>query len=154
MNRPTFAFAWLAVTALTFAACGDDDDGDGGGNGNGNTGGKPSVGNVECDPDNATTCQNETDCPFVADGSARVAAQTCGQGECLASDDENCARDCMLADLDMSSECASCYANFVACTIAECLGDCIGDPNSDGCLECQQTAGCRPEFNDCSGLEE
>lgn len=153
MKRPIFAFTLLAATALTVAACGDD-DGDDDNGGNDGTGGKPSGGNVACDPDNATTCQNDTDCPFVADGSARVAAQTCGQGECLASDDQNCARDCMLADLDMSSECASCYANFVTCTIAECLGECIADPNSDGCLECQETSGCRPNFNDCSGLEE
>jgi hypothetical protein len=152
MKRPIFTFTWLAVSTLAFAACGDD-DGDDGNGGNDNTGGSPSGGNVPCDADNATTCQNEMDCPFVADGSARVAAQDCGKGECLSSADENCARDCILADLDMSSECASCYANFVQCTIMECLAACVADPNSDGCLECQETSGCRPDFDDCSGLE-
>lgn len=152
MKRPIFAFTLLAATALTVAACGDDDGDDNGGNDN--TGGMSSVGNVSCDPDNATTCQNDLDCPYVADGSARVAAQDCGKGECLASADENCARDCILAELDMSPECAGCYADFVKCTIMECLAACVADPDSDGCLECQETSGCRPDFNDCSGLEE
>jgi hypothetical protein len=158
MTRSTFAFSLLAVTALAVAACGDDDGGGDEGNdgkgGNNGTGGSPPVDNVSCDPDAATTCQNEMDCPFVADGSVRVAAQTCGGGECLASEDEDCARDCILAELDISAGCAGCYADFVNCTIAQCLAPCIAGADSEGCLDCQETSGCRPDFDDCSGLEE
>lgn len=178
MKRAISAFTWLTATALTFAACGADDDDDSGGNaGSGNkagtsamnpgegggggtpsatpgAGGAPPSGNVPCDASRDTTCQNETDCPFVVDGSARVAAQGCGKEDCLVSTDENCARDCILAQLDMSSDCASCYADFVKCTIGMCLADCISDPNSSDCLSCQVTSGCRPTFDECSGLEE
>lgn len=179
MKRATTAFAMLTATVLTFAACGDDDDNNGGGGaGSGNTSGSagtsstspgdggsggiptlpgeggapPTSGNVPCDPEQATTCQNDTDCPFVVDGTARGTAQACGREECLASSDEDCARDCILAQLEMTSDCASCYADSVKCAIENCLLDCVSDPNSEGCLGCQVEAGCRPTFDECSGL--
>ncbi len=171
MKRARFAFAVLTTLTLAFAGCGGDDDDDTApgaagktngaagetsgtaGEGNG-AGGEPSTGNLACDPDEDTTCQNATDCDFVVDGTARTAAQTCGKGECLSSSDENCARDCILAEVSMTSECASCYADFVACTIQNCLGPCLQDPNSAGCAECQVPKGCRSTFNTCSGLPE
>jgi hypothetical protein len=175
MKRMIAAFATLTALSLAFSGCGgDDDDDDNGGNaGTGNTAGKtstpseggggttstpgeagsaPTDGNVPCDADEATTCQNETDCPFVVDGTARTTAQTCGKEQCLGSEDEDCARDCILDALEMSSECATCYADLVNCTIDNCVVACIGDPDSDGCHECQATAGCRPTFDECSGL--
>lgn len=166
MKRIISALALLSfATTLGIAGCGGDDD-DGGANTAGKSaggepstsnpeGGAPSSGNVGCDPSEATTCQNETDCPFVADGTARTTAQKCGKTtECLSGQDENCARDCMLRELDMSEDCAGCYATFVNCTIKECLGECLTDPDSDGCHECQVTKGCRGAFNTCSGLPE
>lgn len=170
MKRVIAAFATLTAIGLTFTACGGDDDDDssgkaGSGNaGSDNTAGKasnpdegeggtsPTDGNIPCDVDKGTTCQNETDCPFVVDGSARTTAQTCGKDDCLTSQDENCARDCILAELEMSSDCASCYADFVKCTIMHCVGACISDPDSEGCHECQTNEGCRPTFDECSGL--
>ncbi len=160
-----------ALGLLTFAAtiglagCGSDDENGGGGTagktstagkGNEPTAGAPPEGdpNVGCKPSEETVCQNDTDCPFVVDGTARTTAQDCGKGKCLGSEDENCARDCMLESLEMTSECAGCYADFVNCTIANCVGACIADPDSDGCHECQQDKGCRPTFNTCSGLPE
>lgn len=183
MKRIISALALVSVAALGSAACGGDDDdttggssGSAGSAGKGNAAGAPgtpdegggtggtgttpgaagaaSGGNVSCDPSKATTCQNDTDCPFVADGTARTTAQACGQGECLQSSDENCPRDCILAQLDMTSDCASCYADFVNCTIGHCLAACIADPDSDGCHECQVSSGCRPTFDSCSGLGE
>lgn len=160
MKRIISALALLSfATTLGIAGCGGDDD-DGGANTAGKSaggepeGGAPSEGNLGCDPEQATTCQNDTDCTFVTDGTARTTAQTCGKGMCLGSSDENCARNCILEALDMTSDCAACYADFVNCTIAKCVADCIQDPDSDGCHECQEREGCRPTFNTCSGLPE
>lgn len=161
MKRVISALVLLSfATTLGIAGCGGDDDDDDSANtagknaGGSPAGGAPGDGNLACDPDQGTTCQNQTDCPFVVDGTARTTAQTCGKRECLGSEDENCARDCILAAIDMRSECATCYADFVNCTIAHCVGACISDPDSDDCHECQETEGCRPTFNTCSGLPE
>lgn len=160
MKRIISALSVLAcATAFALVGCSGDDDGDGGGTagkGNEPTAGAPGDGdpNLSCDPAEETTCQNATDCDFVVDGSARTTAQTCGKEQCLGSDDENCARDCILESLEMTSDCAACYADFVNCTIANCIGACIADPDSDGCHECQETKGCRPTFDTCSGLPE
>lgn len=157
MNRIISALSVLACAA-TFAlvgCSGDDDDDSGGTAGKGNepTAGAPNEGNnLTCDPEAATTCQNETDCSFVVDGTARTTAQACGKG-CIGKP-ENCASDCVLAKLDMTSECVDCYAAFVNCTIDHCVAACVQDPDSDGCHECQETEGCRPTFNTCSGLPE
>jgi hypothetical protein len=116
-----------------------------------------------CDATQKGTCQNDMDCPFVVDGSARKTAQACGQ-ECVlsGSTDENCGRDCILngsdagspaiKGIDMSSECAQCYADIVACTAANCLGQCLQAPDSAACKTCQEEKGCRSAFDDCSGL--
>lgn len=118
----------------------------------GSNGGAPS-GNVSCDETQDGVCQNPMDCPFVIDGTARITAGTCGKG-CLASSDENCSVDCILEELDMSSECATCYAETVACTVMKCLAECVNDPEADACKVCQVEKGCRAAFNECSGLPE
>lgn len=159
MKRIISALSVLAcATTFALVGCsGDDDDDTGGTAGKGNepTAGAPSDGNnLACDPEAATTCQNETDCTFVVDGTARTTAQDCGKTTCLGSDDEECARKCILAKLDMTSDCAGCYADFVQCTIDNCIAACIQDPDSDGCHTCQEEKGCRPTFDTCSGLPE
>jgi hypothetical protein len=65
-----------------------------------------------------------------------MTAGVCGQG-CLGKE-ESCAVECITDELAMSSECATCYAETVACTVENCLSDC----------------GCREAFNECSGLPE
>jgi hypothetical protein len=173
MKRIISALALLAAAGVGVAGCGGDDDddtGNAGGTGGssiipnggepsatggdpGTSGGMPATGNVECDPTENGVCQNDQDCPFVVDGSARIAAGTCGKG-CLASSDENCARDCLLEEVDMSSSCAQCYVDTVACTVMKCLAECVNDPEADKCKVCQVEQGCRAAFNECSGLPE
>jgi hypothetical protein len=166
MKRILSAFVVLTLCAV---GCGDDtgDDENKGGSSNAGTdsgdagepaavggtgaGGAPAGNNVACDPEAATTCQNEMDCPFVQDGTARATAQTCGKG-CLGKA-ESCAVDCILKELDMSSDCAGCYAQIVACTVDKCLGPCLADPEGEECATCQVDEGCRGAFNECSGLE-
>lgn len=152
--------ALFLLTLSVGVGCGGDDDDDGTGNtgGTSNTGGtdggagEPSVPNVSCDPEGATTCQNETDCPFVVDGTARNAAGVCGQG-CLGKE-ESCAVDCITEELDISADCATCYAQIVACSVQNCLSDCLADPQAQKCADCQVEKGCRAAFNECSGLPE
>ncbi len=163
MKRIISALMMVTVASIGLAACsGDDDDSADatGGQGNsagtpatGDGGAPPSSGNVMCDPEENGVCQNPMDCPFVVDGTARITAGTCGKG-CLTSADENCARDCLLDKLDMSSSCAQCYVDTVACTVMKCLAECINDPEADECKQCQVDQGCRAAFNECSGLPD
>jgi hypothetical protein len=174
MQRIISALVLVTLATLGAAGCGDDDDdsantgGTGGGTsvvpnggdtsaagdtssgGDASPGGGAPSGNVMCDPTEKGVCQNDMDCPFVVDGTARITAGTCGQG-CIGKA-ENCSRDCILMMLDMSSECASCYADTVNCTIMNCLAECIGDPEAEACKQCQVDKGCRAAFDDCSGL--
>lgn len=177
MKRILAALTLLTVASLGAVGCGDDDDSTSNTGGSSSTGGEPSSSNggaptgeggsafqnVMCDATADGVCQNEMDCPFVVDGSARTTAQACGQ-ECVlsGSTDENCGRDCILngsdkgstpiKGIDISSDCAQCYADIVACTAKNCLGQCLQHPDSAECKTCQDEKGCRSAFNDCSGL--
>ncbi|HXK16751.1 MAG TPA: hypothetical protein VNG33_03020 [Polyangiaceae bacterium] len=174
MKRIISALALLTVVSVGAAGCSDDKKstttttttgGKGNtagtssnagspaaGDGNTPTGGASS-GNVMCDPTQNGVCQNDTDCPSVASGDARLAAGTCGQG-CLGSADKNCAVDCIVMKTDMTPDCATCYAGAVACATMNCLAQCIQDPEAADCKACQVEKGCRADFNDCSGLPE
>jgi hypothetical protein len=179
MKRIISALVLVTTVSIGVAGCSGDDDDDssnttaGKGNSAGapttGNGGEPSVaagapsttsggapassGNVMCDPTESGVCQNPTDCPFVVDGTARLTAGTCGKG-CLTSADENCSRDCILDKLDMSSDCAKCYADTVACAIMNCLAPCLNDTEAEACKQCQVAKGCRAAFNECSGLPD
>ena len=180
MKRIISALALLTAASLSVAGCGDDDDDSssstagkgntaGSSNANGGDSSTPSGGgdsstpaaggagsvNPMCDPSLDGVCQNETDCSSVASGAARLSAGTCGQ-DCLksGSKDPNCARDCIVMDTSMSSECASCYAGAVACATKNCLNECIADPTAAECTACQVEKGCRSTFDECSGLTE
>jgi hypothetical protein len=157
-----FGFAMALVTLSCGDDSDDDDDSDGGSGGSagsssgsagkGGSGGTGSQ-NVSCDPEEDTVCQNENDCDAVESGEARASAQSCGLG-CLEDDDPGvCAVSCIVEDTDISSECATCYAGSVQCASENCLAECAADPTSDDCNQCQIDAGCRSEFNDCSGLD-
>lgn len=167
MKRLISALVLVSVAGLGIAGCGGDDDDDdssstAGTSGTGATGnnagepgngGTPGTGNVTCDPSENGVCQNETDCPAVANGEARAAAETCGTGECLGMDSQ-CSIDCIRAAVTMTPECADCYGAIVACTAKNCLLECVNEPESDTCRECQVAKGCREAFNTCSGLPE
>jgi hypothetical protein len=112
--------------------------------------GAPSSGNVMCDATQEGVCQNATDCPFIVDDTARITSRQCGKG-CLGKA-ETCSRDCITMVIDMTSECATCYADTVNCTIKNCVGQCFVDPEADVCKQCQVDKGCRAAFDTCSGL--
>jgi len=162
----------LALVTLSVAACGgDDDDDDNGGNAGtsgtagtstsdggeppSSTGGAPPTMNVMCDPSAETTCQNDTDCPFVESGEARLTSGQCGR-MCLLSGsmDPACAVDCILGEIEMTADCADCYAGATACGTEFCAEECIDDPEAEICVTCLVDNNCRSDFNDCSGLEQ
>jgi hypothetical protein len=165
MKQRSLLWGFGFAVALVTLSCGDDsddDDSDGGSGGSAGSssgsagkGGSGGTGNqnVTCDPEADTACQNENDCEAVESGDARASAQSCGLG-CLEDDDPGvCAVSCIVEDTDISTECATCYAGSVQCASENCLADCAADPTSDDCNQCQIDAGCRSDFNDCSGLD-
>jgi hypothetical protein len=165
MKQRNLLWGFGFAVALVTLSCGDDSDDDdsGGGSGGsagsasgsagkGGTGGSGSQ-NVSCDPDANTTCQNDNDCEAVESGEARLSAQSCGLG-CLQDDEPGeCAVSCIVEETGVSAECAACYAGSVQCATENCLAECAADPASLDCNECQIDAGCRSDFNDCSGLD-
>jgi hypothetical protein len=165
MKQRSLLWGFGFATALITLSCGDDSDDDdssggsagtssagkGGSAGTGGSGGTSQ--NVTCDPEADTVCQNENDCAAVESGEARASAQSCGLG-CLEDEDPGvCAVSCIVEDTDISAECATCYAGSVQCASENCLAECAADPTSDDCNQCQIDAGCRSDFNDCSGLD-
>jgi hypothetical protein len=167
-------FSALVLVTLSVAACGgDDDDDDNGGNAgtsgsstagtsssNGgeppsSSGGAPPTGNVMCDADADTTCQNPTDCPFVENGQARITSGECGRMCLLTGNmDPACPVDCILGEIEMTADCADCYSAATLCGIENCADECLEDPEAEVCQTCLVDAGCRSDFNDCSGLEQ
>ena len=149
MKRGFFVGLFLAASALPAVGCGDDDDGDDDG-GTGGTGGGGS--NVECTPGGGGACQNDTDCPKVENGEARMDSQTCGRS-CLEDTDPGmCTVACIVQEAAITQACAVCYATLAGCAADNCLAECGSAPASDACNQCQIDSGCRGAFDDCSGL--
>ena len=62
-----------------------------------------------------------------------------------------CAAECSERELEISSECATCFGDMIACTTASCALNCL-TPDSPQCLECQEE-NCFPGFETCAGLD-
>ncbi|HVR18665.1 MAG TPA: hypothetical protein VMS65_03180 [Polyangiaceae bacterium] len=147
MKRGFFVGFVLAASALPAVGCGDDDSGDDGG-----TGGTGGGMNVECTPGGGGACQNETDCPKVESGEARMDSQTCGL-RCLENADPGmCTVGCIVQEAAVTQACAICYATLAGCAADNCLAQCSADAASAECNQCQIDSGCRSAFDDCSGL--
>lgn len=150
---------WLTLTVAIAACGGDDDDHEGDHDHDASTqkdSGTPMTdagfSNVACNPSGSGACQNADDCPIIAEGKARSAASSCGQG-CLGQADEaGCARTCVVKETHLSTTCADCYVGIVRCTIMKCLSACAANPESPDCFKCQVDMGCRSTFDTCSGL--
>lgn len=169
MKRIISALVLITTVSIGMAGCGgDDDDSSNSTAGKGNSagapatgnggepgataGGAPASGNVMCDPTQDGVCQNATDCPGVASGDVRKAAEVCGLGECISAKDSACAIACISKATGATDACADCYGAAVACTLKNCFDKCSADPEADECKACQVDKGCRETFNTCSGL--
>jgi hypothetical protein len=84
---------------------------------------------------------------------ARAEASNCGLACLNDACPDDCAVRCMtqVKGVQLSSGCAGCYGGIVLCTIGKCLPQCINEPQSTGCKECQETQGCNDEFYGCTG---
>jgi hypothetical protein len=79
----------------------------------------------------------------------------CGQTCLFAGNmDEACPSECVLESVDMTPDCADCYADAALCGIANCAAECMTDPEATECQACIVDSGCREAFNECSGLEQ
>ena len=141
------------ISAAMAAVGGCNDEGDNGGDGAGGQAvGSGGSSTTECDETQNGVCQNETDCPLVHSGQARSTASTCGIG-CLGDADEaTCGAECVVAESNLTTECAACYIAIVNCSRTNCLIECATDPESSDCFDCQVANGCRTAFDECSGL--
>jgi hypothetical protein len=51
----------------------------------------------------------------------------------------------------LSEGCAACFGGAVACTIANCIGQCL-DAASAACAECR-ALNCNDDFRACAGID-
>lgn len=78
-------------------------------------------------------------------------ARACGQS-CVGAGDRclpTCVKNMMAS---VSDDCLGCYAQVVSCTKDKCFGECVNDPKSAACAQCQVATGCLGTFFACSGL--
>jgi hypothetical protein len=127
-----------------------------GGSAGSGTGGGGGVMNVTCDETGEGACQNPDDCPIVEAGTARETAQDCAV-DCQAAggseqEQAQCAGACVVSEAGLTQGCATCYLELVSCVFDNCIADCAANPDSAACIDCQNTAGCRTDFDTCSGL--
>jgi hypothetical protein len=104
----------------------------------------------------AGACMNETDGPLLDTPEKRDAvtaqATDCGIG-CLGDDDvATCSVTCLVGATGLSVECSACYAGMVGCSKDNCLAECLAEPGSEACSNCQTEAGCFDDFYACSGM--
>jgi len=62
----------------------------------------------------------------------------------------DCMQTCFETDLDLSSGCATCFAEVSQCTLTNCPLQCA-TPGSEECATCRGTS-CDPAFIECSGI--
>jgi hypothetical protein len=104
----------------------------------------------------AAKCGSDSDIDLACTGDLAAKVRQAGL-TCLGTHGANTAAvlQCVVAGLTsggLSMGCAGCYAESVACTLGKCMSVCVPDPNTAGCLMCQQQQGCLSGFATCSGL--
>ena len=111
----------------------------------------------------ANACRNDADCAIIDSGLVRDMARSCGLSsrsvaDCDARAEFN--KTCVIQETStkiaapgLSTECASCYAEIVLCSLHFCLSECAANADAPECVTCQLASGCRIPFEQCSGLE-
>eukprot|EP00930_Biecheleria_cincta_P077122 TRINITY_DN64384_c0_g1_i1.p1 TRINITY_DN64384_c0_g1~~TRINITY_DN64384_c0_g1_i1.p1 ORF type:complete len:182 (+),score=11.18 TRINITY_DN64384_c0_g1_i1:62-607(+) len=66
-----------------------------------------------------------------------------------------CAAKCLQAKQKYSSPCASCFGELVSCSANKCWLPCSrGGEANPGCRSCVERAGCKSNFQTCSGIQD
>ncbi len=104
----------------------------------------------DCDAAMSAVCTPVQDCSAVEGDTVGDTTATCASA--CGTSMTSCTAGCISSDEGMSFACATCYAEFVACSAANCVDWCPGG-GGNGCMVCQTDAGCHLEFMACSGLD-
>jgi hypothetical protein len=81
-------------------------------------------------------CASDADRMLLRDGSANAQGWVCATGCALDPDALGCITPCLEAMLGLSSTCAACQAQAVACGLNGCTAECGADPDSPECHAC------------------
>ena len=95
-------------------------------------------------------CTNAADQAVMDAVDVTGLAQACGLN-CLGQT-QDCAINCVVDDTGLSEACAQCYSEIITCSVINCLNECVSDPASEVCTECQGEF-CTEDFYACTGLE-
>ena len=93
-------------------------------------------------------CDNEGDKALIDSGDVDKQSDICGRMCILNGPD--CTVMCMTKAIDVSPECALCFAKIVQCSAANCAIMCFADSEGMPCRSCVD-AMCTPAFHACSG---
>jgi hypothetical protein len=98
-------------------------------------------------------CTNADDQNVLAANAAALAtsAGNCAF-MCIADPNQaTCAANCVQNAVPLSADCAGCFGEIIACTLANCIAQCI-DPMGQACADCRAT-NCEAGFVECAGIE-
>lgn len=96
----------------------------------------------------AGACDNAPDSALIESGAVDRESDRCGRMCILNGPD--CTVMCMIMAIDVSAECARCFADIVQCSATSCALACFADSAGMQCRTCVDTM-CGPAFNACSG---
>lgn len=97
-------------------------------------------------------CQNSTDLEIFDTMDVDAEVESCVSSCAFDTDIGSCSAECVEAETGLSSTCASCYGTTAACTLDNCINDCMS-PDSTACTSCRESY-CTEAFNACTGFEE
>jgi len=102
------------------------------------------------DTTSAGACDNTADNTTLAGVQATLETkiETCAF-ECLGQG-AACSTTCIQRETSLSSGCATCFGEVIACTITNCALQCL-NASSAGCTTCRDT-NCTPAFETCAGI--
>jgi len=99
-------------------------------------------------------CAMPGDLDLICTAGVATRAGICGQG-CASMPSgmvQPCVSTCIRGGIPLGVACADCYGASVACTVQNCLAQCLVNPAAPVCVECQVTKGCTGAFFACTGL--
>jgi hypothetical protein len=108
----------------------------------------PDAGLVVLDAGSTGACDNATDAPLIESGAVDRESERCGP-MCYLNGPE-CTVMCMTMAIDVSPECARCFADLIQCSAASCALMCFADSEGMPCRMCVDTM-CGPTFDACTG---
>lgn len=93
-------------------------------------------------------CTNDADLAIVMSKDVGSIAGACAQ---MNFGNDAATQQCIKDQTGLSDPCIVCFMDTIKCVIANCLTECLSDPNSAACVSCR-AAKCDPAFAMCSGL--